>query len=172
MKNKLILILFTLICCLGLCTCQKAGNIENKEQSFLSLFPNVEFNNDLVLNEDPFAPNMKLIGSDVNLVLKNKSQKTFLFSLSNDLYIFRFNNETNKWQQLDNQMTYYEDGTIIHPVDSKEFTDALVFSWPYIIDNGEPVEIRIVTIATDITESESNNKIGTYFDIKLDSSLK
>jgi hypothetical protein len=151
-----------------MCGCTKKSNfISDKEESFASLYPDIEFNTMVILEEDPFSTNMKVIGSEVDLVLVNQSDEQIEFYISDNLDIYYYNELTGQWKNIENKMSYYGGGTIMQPKGSNEITDALAFCWPNLIDNGKPIQIRIVALANTISNT-IEKRVGAYFDIILD----
>jgi hypothetical protein len=162
--KKISVILTVIMIIIYGCTNRSDHNLD-KDEAFNALYPNVEFNEEIRLEEDPSAPNNHIIGSEVDLVLYNFSDEEIEFSISTDLDIYQYDLEKNNWKQIENLFNYRGPSQILPPMGSPGITDAFALSWPNLIDNGTPIQIRIVAIGTVV--EDKNLRIGDYYDIEL-----
>jgi hypothetical protein len=161
MKTKIVF--FSVIMVL-LCSCSKRNEIISFDD-FGVLYPDVNFNGEIKLEEDPSAPNNRLIGSEVDLILINLSEKYIEFNIDENFHIYRFDSELKKWKKVENLFNYRGPNQVLPPLGSPGITDAFALSWPNLIDNGNPMQIRIVAIGTDV--EDNRYRVGTYFDVTL-----
>ena len=155
--------------CLGilliLSGCQ--SSTVDKENSFQNLYPEVEFNREIVLIENPVAKNIGYIGSDVNLLLVNQSLETITLQISKDVYLYTYSDRKQKWIEVNNQFEYYASEVTMFPTGTGQIDNALVFVWPEIYDFTTPINLRVVTIGHVKNGEIDSIKSGAYFDIDL-----
>lgn len=163
MKKKVLCILVIMFI-VGGCSNTKDANM-GKEETFFSLFKNVDFNGDLRLEEDPSAPNNHLIGSEVDLILKNLSNREIEFSISDNLTIYRYDDEAKKWLKIYNRFSYHGLIQVLPPKGTPGISDAYALSWPNLVDHGSPIQIRIVAIGSYVDDYK--HLIGDYYDVTL-----
>lgn len=142
---------------------------ENKSQDqlFLEMFPGVEFNQEITLDEDPFAPNNFLIGSEVDLILYNQSDQVLEFSIADSIFIFQFDEKSHKWNEIDNEFNYHGPSIQMQPKDTGGISDALIPVWPKITDAEKPVKLRIVVLSRALTQEMDDRWYGAYYDFIL-----
>lgn len=168
MKNKTHILLLIIIFIMLIIGCSKERiDSTDKELSFLEMYPNVEFNSQIVLEKDDNAPNHELIGSDVNLVLKNYSDQKIEFSISKNLEILCYLQAKKRWVSINNKMKYYGPSVILNPQGTNGITDALVNTWPEILNPQESITLRIVTIGQVINGAYIGDEVGAYLDVTL-----
>jgi hypothetical protein len=139
---------------------------QDKETAFLKLHKGIDFNQDIILVEDPYAPNVGIIGSEIDLKLLNQSSKLVSYDLSKDVKIFTYT-DNKKWIQLKNIGTYRSVEEKLLPGGVVSITSGLVFVYPEIEDQSKPIIIRVVAIGHSITDDEETKDVGAYFDSRL-----
>jgi len=139
----------------------------DKENAFQNLYPEVEFNREIVLTENPVAKNIGYLGSDVDLILVNQSSETITFQISKDVYLYTYSDRKQKWIEVNNKFEYNSSEVIMFPPGSGQIDNALVFVWPEIYDFTTPINLRIVTIGHVKNDEIDSIKTGAYFDIDL-----
>ena len=119
--------------------------------------------------DDPLSEDNGIIGSEIDLLLKNQSLRKVTFSLSNDVNIYTYSEKLHKWTQVRNQFKYVPGEVIMYPKGTTNITDAFVFVWPEIYDSGTPITLRIVAIGHQMINDNKTMDVGAYFDVKLKS---
>ena len=164
MKSNLVVII-SLGIILGLTGCQSATI--DKEITFQNLYPEIEFNHEIVLTENPVAKNIGYLGSEVDLILVNQSDEIITFQISEDIGLYTYSDVKQKWVELNNQFEYSASEVIMFPPGTGKIDSALVFVWPEIYDLTTPLKIRIVTIGHVKNDNNDGIDTGAYFDIDL-----
>lgn len=161
-KTRLLMCFFLII--VFMTGCQNKP--QDKETAFLKLHKGIDFNQDIILVEDPYAPNVGIIGSEIDLKLLNQSSKLVSYDLSKDVKIFTYT-DNKKWIQLKNIGTYRSVEEKLLPGGVVSITSGLVFVYPEIEDQSKPIIIRVVAIGHSITDDEETKDVGAYFDSRL-----
>jgi hypothetical protein len=158
-------IAIVVICSLVLISC--STNNKSPEEKFQKLYPNIAFNEDIVLVENPSASNLNIIGSEVDYLLVNQSDDEIIFNLSKDATIYTYSESRHKWLEVKNNYQFVSDGITLYPVDKEGLNNALVFMWPDLVDYHSSVDIRIVTIGHKIDDGEIISDVGAYIDMTM-----
>ncbi|MPM35314.1 hypothetical protein SDC9_81904 [bioreactor metagenome] len=160
--NTLFLFLLSIILLSG---CK--GLTKSKESAFLDIYQGIEFNNDMILAEDPLAPNNGYLGSEIDLVLQNKSTNEISIELSKDIQLFTYSDKQKKWIKLTNKFTYSPGGAIIYSEEENKISNALVLVWPEVYDFNTSISVRVVVIGHSKQIGGTLKDIGAYYDTNL-----
>lgn len=171
MKVKTFFCIFCFFFLLSSCQVALFDSERKKDKAFSELYPGIEFNNEIVLDEDPIMINYGFIGSEVNLLLVNNSNNQVSFSISKDVDILFYSKKRNKWIEVINNYTYEDNSVIMYPKGGNNLFDAQVYIWPEIYNTHEPIEIRIVAFGHRLENNDqyiiNEQTIGAYYDIEL-----
>jgi hypothetical protein len=153
--------LVVLLACLILSGCQSG----EKEQTFLDLYPGVDFNQEIDLVVDPSGANTGFLGSEIDLLLENQSSKIISYSLQEGTSIYTYSEKYQKWVKLENQIEYEPGEDLLYSKESKDkLTIKGVFVVPKIYDYSTPIIVRIATIGHQTSDGKP---VGAYYDVKL-----
>jgi len=124
--------------------------------------PLEKMNTNFVIEDLPVKANSHENDKRLDLVLRNLSDKTIVFSSDFGLSIFAFQDQA--WNLVQNSMNYANSEKVLPTSDA--FPPGLVaIAYPYIPGLMGPTKIRIVMIGHD--ENSDTEVVGAYIDITL-----
>ncbi len=163
--RKLFTVSLILLIVLLLSSCQNIK--QSKESAFLDIYQDTEFNKDMILVEDPLAPNNGYIGSEIDLVLQNESTNEISINKAKDIQLFTYSYKQNKWIKLNNKFSYSSGEEILYSEAENKISSALVPVWPEVYDFNTSLSVRVVVLGYSKQIGGTLINVGAYYDTTL-----
>jgi len=163
----LLLLIFVISSLTG-CTFNK--NIDTiKEKAFVALYPGIQFNDYITLQEfDSFRTKYERYSSDI--LVKNVADIEILLLMQTGIHIWVYNENDQQWKKVNDRGVWINlSDKILYP--GKNNRHDLDSFWivpinPNIGDIEEPTTIRVVFLGEVLSNNQqSGKKVGGYLDI-------
>jgi hypothetical protein len=159
--------LFLLTCCLVLAACKTTVTEEDFTKQIK--IHNVEnVNQDLEISFSPYRTTILKIGTVINLLVTNKSNRTIRFPADGNLQVFLYLDKNHDWVSIENDMNYHGTGAITVPVSDIGIHDQDIFVKPIIENDGSAKRIRVVVTGIVVeNDVETDRAVSAYMDLTL-----
>jgi len=163
--RKLFTVSLILLIVLLLSSCHNIK--QSKESAFLDIYQDTEFNKDMILVEDPLAPNNGYLGSEIDLVLQNESTSQISINLSKDIQLLTYSDKQKKWIKLTNKFSISSGEEILYSVVENKISNTLVPVWPEVDDFNTSLSVRVVVLGYSKQIGGTVKNVGAYYDTTL-----
>jgi hypothetical protein len=140
-----------------------------QDKAFLKMFPSMEMNTKIQLWEPSHLPEQPRIGKILDLTLENFSKDKIRFPGDYGIKIYSYNNISNSWEVIGNDITYFPLGNPQVSPKGTDFPGIIgISAVPMIVNEGKPVDIRVIVIGSVVRDgTPTSEQVGAYVDLTL-----